>query len=153
MSQYTDYVMFRCPSCRTRNRIPRNRIGAVGKCGKCGKSLDTATLNVSTPVVVTDGTFTEVILNSPLPVILDCWAPWCSACKIITPVVHDIASEYRGRIRVAKVNVDENPWISSNFHIMSIPTLLIFDSGELKDTLVGALPKKDILQRLQRFLS
>lgn len=153
MHQQSDDFMFRCPSCRTRNRIPRNRIGAIGKCGKCGKNLDTALLNVAIPVSVTDATFTETVLNSPLPVILDCWAPWCSACKIISPVVHDIASEYRGRIRVAKVNVDENPWISSKFHIMSIPTLLIFDGGELKDTLVGALPKKEILQRLQRLLT
>jgi len=147
-----DALMFRCPSCRTRNRIPAGRIGAVGRCGKCGGSLDTRLLTVSTPIVVTDATFTEQVLNAPLPVLLDCWAPWCSACKIITPVVHDIAAEYRGRIRVAKLNVDENPLVSSNFHIMSIPTLLVFDGGELRDTLVGALPKKEIVQRLQRFL-
>ncbi len=144
--------MYRCPSCRTRNRIPADQVGKTGKCGKCGSPLATADLRNTQPVMLSDQNFSNLILNSPLPAIVDCWAPWCSACKALTPIIHDLASEYAGRLRVGKLNVDANPVTASTYNTLSIPTLLIFDAGYLRDTLIGALPKQEIIYKILPYI-
>lgn len=149
LSAYT----LRCRSCGTKNRIPRQKTGQTAKCGKCGEKMDTRSLLVETPVTVADHDFTEQVINSPLPVLLDCWAPWCGPCKMVGPILEDLALQWKGRVRVGKLNVDENPQISSRFQIRSIPTLLIFDYGKLQETLVGALPKQQIVQAMTPFLA
>jgi thioredoxin len=103
------------------------------------------------PVTVTDATFEKEVLGAGArPVLLDCWAPWCGPCRIIAPVLDQLAAESAGRYLIAKLNVDENPQTAARFNVRSIPTLLIFKHGQLVDTLVGAQPKQAIAARLAR---
>ncbi|MBU4053972.1 MAG: thioredoxin TrxC [Proteobacteria bacterium] len=143
---------FRCSSCGTKNRIPHEKAGQTAKCGKCGSAMDTSALLVDRTVVIEDRNFNRNILESPLPVLLDCWAPWCGPCKMIGPILEDLAMEWRGRIRIGKLNVDENPATANKFEIRSIPTLMVFDHGKRVDTLVGALPKGQIVDAMAAFL-
>jgi len=100
------------------------------------------------PVTITDANFQSQVIESPLPVLVDFWAQWCPPCKMISPFIEQIAIEYEGKAIVGKVNVDENPAIAQKFGIRSIPTILFFKDGEIKDTIVGALPKDQIAARL-----
>ena len=151
MTNPTHYL-FRCTSCRTRNRIPADHAGQPGKCGKCGAVLKTSDLFIQQPIMITDANFLEKVLRSPIPVLVDCWAPWCSACTMVGPVITELAAEFKGRFRIGKLNVDANPLTSARFDTRSIPTLLIFDNGQLKNTLVGAMPKTEIAMRMRKFL-
>lgn len=101
------------------------------------------------PVQITDANFDMEVIQSPLPVLLDCWAPWCGPCRMVSPIVDEIAKEMAGALKVGKLNVDENPMVASKYQIMSIPTLLVFKNGRLVDQIVGAMPKAQILQRLK----
>jgi len=150
MNQIDSYLI-RCASCRTKNRIPSDKAGMIAKCGKCGSSINTEELLIDNVVIVTDEDFDKWVIRSPLPVLIDCWAPWCGPCKMIGPVIEELASEYRGRARVCKLNVDENPQVATRFQIKSIPTMLIFDNGQLKESLVGALPKQHIVQKMAQY--
>jgi len=100
------------------------------------------------PLVVTDDTFEEEVEKSDLPVLLDCWAPWCGPCLMLGPTIEQLTEEMAGTIKVAKLNVDENPKTAMKFGIMSIPTMLIFNKGEAVDRLVGVQPKAAIEKRL-----
>ncbi len=90
---------------------------------------------------VTDSTFDEAVLKAEGPVLVDYWAEWCGPCKMIDPILHEIAAEYDGRLRVAKLNIDQNQQVTSRFKIRGIPTLMIFENGEHQGTKVGALTK------------
>jgi len=151
MTQSNSFVL-RCPKCKTRNRIPKERVGAIAKCGKCAEDFHTDILNIGTPVVITDNVFHSQIIDSPLPTLLDCWAPWCGPCQMMGPFMDELAADWKGKIRVGKMNVDENPKTSAQYQIRSIPTLLIFNQGQLIDTLTGALPKRSIVQAMTPFL-
>ena len=104
------------------------------------------------PVAVTDGSFQTEVLDSETPVLVDFWAEWCQPCKMIAPHLEKIATEQDGKLKVAKLNVDENPEIAMRFNVMSIPTLLIFNGGEVRKRLVGAKGKGQLLQELNEFL-
>ena len=99
---------------------------------------------------LTDSNFDEEVLKSPIPVLVDFWAAWCVPCKMIAPLVDEIASEYKDKLKVGKVNVDENLKVPSRYGIRGIPTLLVFKGGELKETLVGALPKDKIIAAISK---
>jgi thioredoxin 1 len=104
------------------------------------------------PRVVTDATFNQEVLRSPLPVLVDFWAPWCGPCKMVEPIVARLASEMPDRLRVAKVNVDENPAISMRYDVRSIPTMMIVKNGQIVDRWAGALPEGPLRSRLARVL-
>jgi thioredoxin 1 len=103
-------------------------------------------------IEVTEATFEETIGKSALPVIVDFWADWCPPCKMIAPVMEDLATEYAGRVKVCKVNVDNNPKLASRFGVRSIPTILFFKDGEIKDQVIGALPRNQFVERLNKLV-
>ena len=138
-----------CGKCGSKNRVdPVNAVDTVARCGKCHEPLK-ATVP-TTPLVVTDQSFQRDVLENPSPVLLDCWAPWCGPCRMVGPIMDQLALESGGRYRVAKLNVDENPRTASQFQIQSIPTMLLFKNGKLLDRLIGAQPKHVIAERLAR---
>lgn len=141
-----------CEKCGTKNRVDANtQIGRIAKCGKCGTVLSTATASTATsdkPLIVTDQSFSQDVLNAAGLTLLDCWAPWCGPCRMIGPIMEQLAAEAHGRYRVAKLNVDDNPRTASQFQIQSIPTMLLFKNGKLVDRLIGAHPKQAIAAKL-----
>ncbi|MCK5541809.1 MAG: thioredoxin TrxC [Desulfobacterales bacterium] len=145
-----DSLILGCLECGTKNRIPLSRMDESPKCGKCGALLSTDI--ISQPVDVVDNTFDKVVLGSVLPVLVDCWAPWCGPCKAVGPVLDELAVKYKGRLIIAKVNVDENPRIGSKYSISSIPTMLLVKKGKVIDQVVGALPKADLETQIARIL-
>jgi thioredoxin 1 len=103
-------------------------------------------------ITLSDATFDEEVKSADVPVIVDFWAEWCGPCKLIAPVLDEIASEQHGRVTIAKLNVDENPDIARRFDVMSIPTLIVFKDGEPQKRLVGAKGKGQLLEELADFL-
>ncbi|MBW1680268.1 MAG: thioredoxin [Deltaproteobacteria bacterium] len=101
---------------------------------------------------VTDETFEEQIVKSDLPAMVDFWAEWCGPCKMVGPVVAELAKEYEGKIRIAKMNVDENRQTPAKFGIRNIPTMILFKGGEVAQTIVGAYPKSHIEEELKKLL-
>ena len=101
---------------------------------------------------VTDGSFKADVLESPLPVLVDFWAPWCGPCRMVAPVVEEIAQQYDGQVKVVKLNTDENPNTASQYGIRSIPTLMIFKGGQRVDMVVGAVPKSTLATTLEKYL-
>ena len=147
MSTPTEAKIMTCPSCGANNRVPTEKLseGLQPVCGQCKSPLSGSVH----PVTVTDANFAEEVERSPLPVLLDMWAPWCGPCRMIAPTIEQLASELAGRVKVAKLNTDENPMTGSRFNVRSIPTLLVLKGGKEIDRLVGALPKQEILRKLQ----
>jgi len=99
-------------------------------------------------ITITDSTFKSEVLDSKVPVLVDFWAAWCGPCRFIASVIEELASEYEGRAKVAKLDVDKNPITASEYHVHSIPTLLIFKEGRVVDQVVGAVPKDVLVERL-----
>lgn len=101
---------------------------------------------------VSDDSFEEEVMKSGLPVLVDFWAVWCAPCQMIAPALEKIAQEYAGRLKVVKLNVDQNMKATSKYSVRSIPTLLLFKGGEIKETLVGALPQEKIVSIISKHL-
>jgi len=104
------------------------------------------------PVHVTDETFKQEVLDNDKPVVVDFWAEWCGPCKAIAPIVEELSGEYDGQVKFAKVDVDTNQQVAASFGIRSIPVLLFFKAGEIADLIIGTVPKKDIVEKLDKLL-
>ncbi len=109
-------------------------------------------IGMSAAAPVTDSSFTEQVLESEVPVLVDFWAPWCGPCRMVAPVVEEIAEQYEGQVKVVKLNTDENPQVASQYGIRSIPTLMIFKDGQRVDMVVGAVPKTTLANTLEKYL-
>lgn len=144
-------IIIKCDSCGTKNRIPQSRINAGPICGRCKARLKTgSTRNI--PLEISDQTFHTEVLENNVPVLMDCWAPWCGPCKMVAPVLDQLAYEYAGQIKITKLNVDNNPVTASQYGIQSIPTMLLFKNGKQVDKIVGAVPKPEIEKHIQAVL-
>ena len=104
-------------------------------------------------IEVTDTDFSQKVLKSNLPCIVDLWAEWCAPCHLIAPILNEIANEYEGKLNVCKLNVDENPKTASEYEIMAIPTLMIFKNGELVDKIIGLQGKQEIAKKVELLLN
>lgn len=136
--------IIQCPSCGAKNRVTIEQWERTPVCGKCRTPLP---IKIE-PIEVTDRTFHETVTQSPLPFLLDMWAPWCGPCRMIAPTIVQIANEFSGRARVGKLNTDQNPSAASRFRIDSIPTLLVFNGGREVDRIVGLADADEIRARL-----
>ena len=108
---------------------------------------------MSKPAEVTDADFESEVLKSDLPVLVDFWAPWCGPCRMVAPVVEELAGEYDGKVKFVKLNTDDNIETASRYGIRSIPTLLVFKGGEAVDQVIGFRPKSDLKRTLDKSLS
>jgi thioredoxin 2 len=132
-----------CSNCGTKNNIRPSPKGAP-HCGKCGAALPWL-------VDATDATF-DVEAKAAPPVIVDLWAPWCGPCRFVGPILAQLAKEHAGRLKVVKVNVDDNPSLSRRYDARSIPTMVVLKDGQVVDRIVGAMPKPQLEARLAPLL-
>lgn len=139
-----------CSKCGAKNRVDENKLtSSEAKCGRCGETLKPGGAADAKPAVITDQTFDrEVMQERGRPVLVDAWAPWCGPCRMIAPIIDQLAAESQGRYKIGKLNVDENPLTASRYQIASIPTMLIFKDGQLVDRLIGLQSKPTIAERL-----
>ena len=140
-------LILKCDGCGAKNRVDARRVSSA-VCGKCGEALSMP----AGPLTVTDSNFGETVAAAGLPVLLDLWAAWCGPCRMIAPVIEELAKELAGRAVVGKLDVDANPATASRFGVQSIPTLLILKDGKEVDRLAGVQSKSAILSRLSRFI-
>lgn len=133
-----------CPNCGAKNRTP---VAATGRprCAKCQSDLPW--------LVSADDAMLAAALDTSALVVLDLWAPWCGPCRMVAPVLEQLATEYAGRIKVVKVNVDESPRAAATYDARSIPTLVVLDRGRVVDRVIGAQPKPALAQHIDRALA
>jgi len=134
-------ILLLCPQCDTRNRLAYEKLGQTFRCGKCHLELPPP----NEPVAVnSEAAFNALVSLSPLPVLVDFWAEWCGPCKMIAPILDEIADQYKDKIRIAKLNIDDNPATPPKFNIRGIPTLILFKNGTVEAQKVGAVTKSQL---------
>jgi thioredoxin 2 len=139
-----------CKNCGTKNRIPADKQHLGPKCGSCKTLIDIG--HAAIPVELTDATFTHFIKQATIPVMVDFFSPTCGPCRMMSPVIDNLAKQYAGRVTIAKLDTTKNANIPSQFQIRGVPTLIFFKNGEKMDQLVGAVPEETLVQKLNQFV-
>jgi thioredoxin 2 len=143
-------MLIRCTSCRTLNRAPSERAGQAGRCGACGSSFTVP--YPQAPVDVSDASFDNDVLSSPVPVLLEFWAPSCGYCVRMEPVIRELAAELTGRARVMKLDVSANTRTAAQYDISGTPAFVLIEGGRERARFTGAMPKEELLQRLSAYI-
>jgi thioredoxin 2 len=133
-----------CVNCGAKNRIRPSAKG-VPTCGRCGQALPWL-------VDAADASF-DTEADASVPVVVDLWAPWCGPCRFVSPILTELARDYRGRLKVVKVNVDDNPATARRYEAFSIPTMMLLRDGQPVDRIVGAMPKEQLVARIAPHLA
>jgi thioredoxin 2 len=140
-------VIVACSACLAKNRFPKGKLADSPKCGRCKKPLFS-----QSPISANEQSFQAIVSESPVPVLVDFWAPWCGPCRSMEAPLAQIARERSPSLQVVKINVDENPGLAGRFSIRSIPQLMIFSAGRVVDTVMGAAPKTELDRRINAAL-
>lgn len=140
-----DAAVAACPSCGTKNRVPSTATGRP-RCASCQTDLPWL-------VAATTADYGDVVEQSPLPVLVDAWAPWCGPCNMVGPLVEHLADEYAGRLKVVKVNVDEAPEVAQRLGVQGIPAMFFVRDGKVVDSMVGARPLPDLQAAVEAVLA
>ncbi|MHB1349461.1 MAG: thiol reductase thioredoxin [Desulfobulbus sp.] len=140
-------IILRCPSCGAKNRIPPDKGHLRPKCGRCGHNLPNA--GTATVVDVDDQGFERLVRESALPILVVFYSPTCGPCRMLAPVIENIARSYAGRLLVAKLDTSRHQSAASRFKIRGVPTLLLFKNGNLVDQIVGAAPQTEIERHIR----
>jgi thioredoxin len=139
-----DEFLIRCRSCGAKNRVMLHKLHSLPRCGKCQDQLVIPDRAIS----ISENDFSREVLEETIPTAVDFWAPWCGPCSMVAPILEEIAREYRGKIKIVKVNSDDNQMLSARYSIQGIPTLVLFRDGKEIDRLIGVAPKENIMRFL-----
>ena len=152
MVMNSESLLVLCPRCGAKNRVPRERLAERAVCGKCRAALSLAAAFPSQVVEISDGSMKKEVLDFPGPVLLEFYAPWCGHCQRLSPVLDQLATEYAGRVKLTKLNIDQNSLTASQHGIKGTPALFFYKQGKIVDRVMGSIPKTEIERHLSSLL-